>query len=71
MKIRFKFILILLFILLCLVFGYLFEDEVLIFSVYDDYFVISYLTISSYIVYLILILFLIHFILIKLRKKRE
>lgn len=69
MKARFKFLLIMFFVILCLVIGFLFKEETFVFSLFDNYFIIDYLTFSIYITYVVLFFLILNFILLKFKKK--
>jgi K+-sensing histidine kinase KdpD len=54
--------------LIILGFGYLFKEKNIIFNIYDFYYILSYLTLSMYIIYGIIIVTIIFYI--KNKKQR-
>lgn len=64
-----KTIIFLITILSILLIGYIFKEEIIFFDIGDTYYVISYFTITLYLVYLTYVVLILRFILKKIRNK--
>lgn len=58
-------------IIISLILGYLNKNETLVFSIYENYFVITYFTISIYIIYLTVLYIFVCFFIFKLKNRRR